>query len=245
MVYCWLVQALNVMMLLTLVYRFTHEHNFDYSKILPLVFFFNCFAMAMNFIYISRKLPELLRSWRKFDLDFPTIHNEASLSLKILSIFMTVAFIEHFASKVQDYDRASYCFDFYPTKFEAFTRSIIPKFFKVWPYSHPLGVYIVLTCFLSTVMWNFGDVFLITTFVAISGKLKKFNRKIVAARARYSDENFWREARLNYAALHEQVKSTNCVISCLVMISLLNDFYFVCNQALGALKLVSQTFVQD
>lgn len=237
MLYCCIVQTLNLIMLLTLLYYFIQEKKFDYAKMLPVIFFFNCFALAMNFFYISRKFPELISSWNKFDLEFP--ERKRSLkrtSSKVLALFMTLAFIEHFASKVQDYDSSTYCFQYFPTKFEAFTRSIIPKFFEVFPYSHPLGVYIVLTCFFSTVLWNFSDLFLIITFNAISQKLKKFNRKIVDLKSRHCDEKFWLHVRLNYVALHDQIKATNGVLSCLVMFSLLNDFYFICNQALGAFK---------
>lgn len=237
MLYCCIVQTLNIIVLLTLLYYCIRENTFNYAKMLPVIFFFNCFALSMNFFYISRKMPELIGSWKELDSEFSE-HKKSlkTASSKILAIFMTFAFFEHFASKFQDYDSATNCFQYFPTKFEAFARSIIPKFFEVWPYSHLLGVYIILTCFFSTVLWNFSDLFLIITFNAISKKLKKFNRKIVDLKSRHCDEKFWLHTRLNYVALHEKIKATNGVLSYLVMMSLLNDFYFICNQALGAFR---------
>lgn len=226
-------------MLLTLIYYFINEVNVDYGKLSSIFFFLNSLLVGFNFIYITKHLPQLMTTWNKLDEDFPDSADDSKSrnnSLKFISVFMICALIEHVLSKVEDYEAASICFDHYSTKFEAVVRNIIIVFFRVFAYCHTLGVYMVVTCFYSTVLWNIADVFLITVHIAIYVKLKKFNRKIVRMRFRHDDEDFWLNARQNYVALHEQVKATNSIISCLVMISLLNDFYFVCNQALGAFK---------
>lgn len=245
MLYCVLVDTCILIMMLTLIYYFinVNERNFDYGKIVPVIFFFNCFAIALNFVYIAKKIPNLMKAWSKLETDYLDPHNQnaekpRNLSKKILVAFMSVAFLEHLLSKVGDYEGATFCFDHYSTRFEAFTRNIIPIFFEVFSYNHLLGVYVVFTCFFSTVLWNFCDVFLIATHCIIHSKLKKFNEKISRMRFRHDDEKFWLNSRLNYEAIHQQVKATNHVISCLVMLSLLNDFYFSCNQILGAFKWV-------
>lgn len=237
MIYCFLVHTSIVIMMFTLIYYFINENKFDYGQLSSVIFFLDSYAIALNFIYIARKWPRLLHSWSKLELDFPDIrHDRNTNSWKILTMFMTLAFLEHFFSKVEDYEGATFCFDHYSTKFEAFTRNIIPFFFNVFSYNHLLGVYVVLTVVFSTVLWNFCDVFLITLFLVIYTKLKTFNQKVIKMRLRHDDKNFWIDARLNYVAIHEQVKATNHVISCLVMFSILNDFYFVCNQVLGAFR---------
>lgn len=239
MMYCLLVHVLIAVMLFTLIYYFIKMQNFEYSKIIPVIFFLNCFVMAINFVYITWKLPKLMKSWRKVELqvfDGKIDRKVERNSLRILTVFMVVAFVEHFLSKVEDYEQATFCFHFHQTRFEAFARSIIPKFFVVWPYSDFLGLYVIVTCFSSTVVWNFCDVFLITIFYLIFTKLKKFNLNIDAMKLSYGDEKFWSHARRNYTALHEQIRATNGVISFLLMVSMLNDFYFVCNQALGAFR---------
>jgi hypothetical protein len=180
-----------------------------------------------------------MTSWRITEETFPDSENDEEIetkSRKILGVFMTIAFIEHFISKAEDYESASFCFEYYSSRFEAFSRSIIPMFFKVFPYNHLLGFFVILTCFYSTVLWNFSDVFLITIFFSIFIKLKKFNRKIYRMKFRHGDEKFWEFSKLNYIAIHERIKETNNVIAFLVIFSLVNDFYFVCNQALGAFK---------
>lgn len=226
-----------MVMMLTLIYYFINESKFDYGNIVPLIFLLNSFVIALNFIYIARKWPNLLESWSKMEIDFPDIGQDRNTkSWRILAMFMTLAFFEHFFSKVEDYEGATFCFDHYTTKFEAFTRNIIPLFFNVFSYNHVLGVYVILTAVFSTILWNFCDVFLITIFFVIYTKLKKFNQNIVNMRSRHDDKNFWINARLNYVAIHEQVKATNHVISCLVVFSILNDFYFICNQVLAAFR---------
>lgn len=243
MVYCVLVDTCILMMMLTLIYYVLNENeqNFDYGKVVLIIFFFNCFVIALNFIFIARELPELMKSWSKLESDFLDPNNvevtvACTLTKKILPVFMTFAFLEHLLSKVEDYEGATFCFDHYSTRFEAFSRIIIPIFFDVFPYNHLLGVYVIFTCFFSTVLWNICDVFLITIHFVIYSKLKKFNEKIVQMRSRHGDEKFWLNSRLNYEAIHQQVKATNHVISCLVMIALFNDIFFSCNQILGAFK---------
>lgn len=236
---CLLVHTFIVIMLSTLVYYSVGViEKFDYGKFVEVIFFTNCLAIAVNFVVIGRKMPKLLKSWKKFESDFDGGENFNVHSWKILTVFMTIAILEHFLSKAVDYESASFCFHAHPTKFEAFSRAIIPTFFKVFPYHDLLAVYVILTCFLSTVLWNFSDVFLITIYFVIFIKLKKFNRKIDEMRFKHFDEKFWFKVRLNYFTIHEKIVETNCVISCLVMLSILNDFYFVCNQILGAFKCV-------
>lgn len=236
--HCLLVHISIIVMLSTLIYFFVIAgEKFDYGKIVAVIFFLNCFAIALNFVFIALKLPRLINSWNKVESDFPEGHNNNNGNTRnILAVFMTLAIFEHLLSKAVDYESASFCFHVHPTKFEAFSRSIIPTFFKIFPYNHLLAVYVILTCFFSTVLWNFSDVFLITIYFVIFTKLKKFNRKIVEMKFRHHEEKFWITARHNYIAIHEGVKKTNCVISSLVMFSILNDFYFVCNQILGAFK---------
>lgn len=237
MFYCLLVQTCIIILMLTIIYYFFVATKFEYNSILPIVFFLNSILIAITSIYISYKLPQLLDSWKQTELfDGPHGSKFGFRSKRLLAIFMIFAFFEHFVSKVLDFKSSSVCFDHYATKFEAFTRHIIPAFFRVFPYTHLSGVYVLLTCFYSTVLWNFSDVFLITISCIVYSKLRKFNRKIKAMKSHYDDKNFWRQSRLNFMAIHEQVKSTNYITSFLVMLSLLNDFYFICNQVLGAFK---------
>lgn len=234
--FCLLVQASIATMLLTLIYFNAVSEKFDYGKVVDVIFFTNCLAIAVNFVLISRKLPKLTASWRKFESEFGDGENCDGKSREIFIAFMIFAILEHLLSKAVDYESASFCFHVHPAKFEAFSRAIIPTFFKIFPYRNFLAVYVILTCFLSTVLWNFSDVFLITIYFIIFTKLKKFNRKIDEMRFKFCEEKFWFKARLNYFAIHERIMETNGVISCLVMLSILNDFYFVCNQILGAFK---------
>lgn len=240
MTYCILVHISILVMLLTLIYFFINDSDFNYGKIVAVVFFFNCLAIAINFTFVAKKLPIFLKSWDDFEAEFDANYPTKQNSTKTFYIFMCVAFMEHLFSKVEDYERASLCFDQYSTRFEAFSKSIIPKFFQVWPYSPSLGLYLIVTCFYSTVLWNFCDVFLISIFHVIYTKLRNFNRKMGTSKY---DKKLWNNARRNYVGLHEQIKLTNQIISSLLMLSMLNDFYFICNQALNALKWVTPIFL--
>lgn len=236
LIYCLAVQVSIVVMTLTLIYYFICEQSFDYGKVVPVVFFFNNLIIAINFVYITRKLSRLSESWRSVEAEFSDQKPNRDTT-RILIAFMAAAFVEHFLSKVEDFlSLPAICVDRYSTVFEALSRSIMPIFFIVFPYTHFAGAYVIFTCFFSTVLWSFADVFLIAICCVIYAKLKKFNRKIVEMRFRHDDGNFWRRARLNYVAIHEQIMETNGVVSLLLTIALLNDTYFVCIQILSALR---------
>ena len=237
MIYCLFVQSLILALLLTLIYYFIRERSFDFDKAVPIFFFSNSLLVAFNFIFIAHKMPQLLYSWTKLEREFDEdVDGELTKkTLKTVTSFSLAAFTEHVLSKIEDYEGATFCFNHYSTKFEGFTRNIIPIFFKVFDYNHFHGAYIILTCFFSTILWNFADIFLIAISFVISMKLKKFNRKIAEAGVQQHYEEFWRNTRLNYVAFHEQVKATSSVISSLLLLSLLTNCYFVCNQVLGAL----------
>jgi Trehalose receptor len=236
LIYCFTVQLSIVIMMLTLIYFFINEHSFDYGKVVPVVFFLLNLSIAINFVCITRKLSRLTESWERVESEFPDEQPNRTTT-RIFVAFMTAAFVEHFLSKVEDYlNLPEICLDRYSTKFEALSRSIMPVFFMVFGYSHFTGAYVIFTCFVSTVLWNFADVFLIAVFCVISTKLKKFNRKLVGMRFCHGDEKFWRRARLNYVAIHDQTHATNHDISPLLVLVLLGDTYMMCNQVLGALR---------
>lgn len=77
-----------------------------------------------------------------------------------------------------DYRRASLCFPYYPSKFSAFCQSIIPNFFKVISYNDFNGIYLLVTCFLSTIYWNFIDVFIIIVCYTLYKKFQMLNDKV-------------------------------------------------------------------
>lgn len=86
---------------------------------------------------------------------------------------------EHVLSKIADYERASFCFGHYESDLEAFLKSLIPIFFKIFNYSHFKGFFVMLICFYSTVLWNICDVFLIIICCIIYKKIHNLNQMII------------------------------------------------------------------
>lgn len=86
---------------------------------------------------------------------------------------------EHVLSKIADYERASFCFGHYENDLEAFLKSLIPIFFKIFNYSYFKGFFVMLICFYSTVLWNICDVFLIIICYIICNKIHNLNRMVI------------------------------------------------------------------
>lgn len=210
-----------------------------YERVVAVIFYVDCFMIAIIFGYISTKISRLLESWKNFEF---TNRDESGFreSQKFVIIFMSLAFCEHLLSKIVVYRDADVKVRLKNengiSMFQAFLTFINKSFFEIFPFSSAAGIYVILSCFYSTILWNFADCFLITIYLTITSKLKDFNKKIRESTQRYDDDSFWFASRNNFVALHEQIKLTNFIISPLVMITVLNDFYFICHQLLGAFK---------
>lgn len=239
MIYCLVLQACIILVLYTQIYGFIVDHNFNYGRVMPVVFYLDSLLISFNFVIIARNLPRLASSWNELDSKY---HDQVGKRkppksiLRALVAFGLAAFFEHFLSKVEDYEVASYCFHRHRSAFETFVRTILPTFYMAFNFNFFNGLFIVVISLFSTILWNFSDVFQITVFYGIYSKLRSFNKRIAAQENRHYDEQFWLEARMNYAAIHENVKSTNDIMSFTIALALVTDFYITCNQVLGAFK---------
>lgn len=241
-IYCLVLQACIILVLLTQIYGFIIDHNFNYGRVMPVVFYLDSLLISFNFVYIARNIPRLASSWNDLDKKYPEqVDNDTRPKriFKALVAFGLAAFFEHFLSKVEDYEVASYCFHRHKTGFETFVRTILPTFYMAFDFNFFNGLFIVVISFFSTVLWNFSDIFQITVFYGIYSKLRNFNKRIARQTNRHYDEQFWLDARMNYTAIHENVKSTNDVMSFTIALALVTDFYITCNQVLGAFKWVN------
>lgn len=197
--YSAIVQLSISTILFTLIHHAVNKtRSFDYKEFIPVIFFLNCLIISLTLASVARKINSLLQAWMNHNNnnsdDYDNYDNgviDASDikilgSRRILTAFMMTALIEHLLSKATDYEGTSRCFHRYNSSFEGFSRGIIPAFFQIFPYTHVLGAFIIVTCFYSTVIWNFGDVFLITVYYFIRYALKKFMNDVGKMKYRVS-----------------------------------------------------------
>lgn len=207
-----------------------------YERVVAVIFYGDCLMIALIFGYISMKLKDLFETWQKFELEFGDESGFES-SRVFVFIFMSLAFVEHLLSKFVVNEIAELEWrNETSTKFEAFSTLINRSFFELFPFTNFGGIFAILACFYSTILWNFADCFLITVYVTMTIKLQSFNNKIRGMNCCFDDSNFWYTIRRNFIGIHEQIKITNSTISPLVMMTVLNDFYFICHQLLAAFK---------
>lgn len=202
-----------------------------YERIVAVIFYADCFMIAVVFGYISSHFSRLIESWRNFEFQF---HDESGFggSSRFIIIFMSLALGEHLLSKFVVFEDAQGS----DGMFEAFATLINKSFFEIFPFSPIAGIFVIVTCFYSTILWNFADCFLITVYLTLTAKVKNFNETLRESSCQYHDNVFWYATRHNFVRLVNQIKLTNTIISPLVMITVLNDFYFICHQLLGAFK---------
>jgi hypothetical protein len=231
MLYSSLVMTSIVFMIFPLLIDPIIEINI-YERVVAVIFYVDCLMIAIIFGYISTQLSRLLESWQNYEFQYRDESGFASS--KFVFIFMSLAFCEHLLSKFVVLKDAQSRVGI-PT-FEAFSTLINKSFFEIFPFSPVAGTFVIVACFYSTILWSFSDVFLIVVFLTLTSKIKNFNNTLCESSSHFHDSNFWFMTRNNFFGLAEQIRLTNSVISPLVMITVLNDFYFICHQLLGAFK---------
>lgn len=236
--FCLLLQISFVLILCCQCYELFIDQSFNYGKFIPVMWYLNSLLISINFVHIARNIKPLLSSWSKLENQYPDKKSPRTSKRisRALLCFGLFALFEHFLAKVEDYEVASFCFHRHQSKLEALARTNVPSFFMIFTFNRLNGVFILLISLFSTILWNFSDVFLITTFYVIFLKLQKFNRKTARLKFLHRNGRFWLDTRLKFIAIQELVKVTNALLSFGLVQSLLTDFYITCNQALGAFK---------
>lgn len=77
------------------------------------------------------------------------------------------------------------------------------------------------------------DLFIMLISIALSTRFEQMNHRLNRARDKHLDELFWYNTRMNYAQLTELVEMVDGYLSNLILLSSLNNLYFICFQLLN------------
>ncbi|KAK0085894.1 hypothetical protein PV325_004288 [Microctonus aethiopoides] len=102
-------------------------------------------------------------------------------------------------------------------------------------YNIVLGLFLFVVSNIATFTWNFTDLFIMLISTALAERYKTLNENLNTATLDHSIVD-WSEFRKNYACLSTLVKRTDNDVSPIILLSFVNNLYFICLQLLNGDK---------
>ncbi|KAF7988090.1 hypothetical protein HCN44_007584 [Aphidius gifuensis] len=97
-----------------------------------------------------------------------------------------------------------------------------------WRFAAVLFLYIINK--VSTIQWNFTDVFIVVVATGLAEKYKYLNKSVIKSLRKERNEIYWLQCREKYAKLSDLVKETDKTISPLIFLSYFINLYIICIQ---------------
>lgn len=120
---------------------------------------------------------------------------------------------------------------------EGYIRSNMPQLFHIFPgYSIVKAIGVMTFNLYCTFIWNFMDLFIIVISVGLSRKFNQVYISLFVNRNNKCSEFYWKYHRKSYKELVELLGSVDSCVSNLVLLSFLNNLFFICIQLFNGLK---------
>ncbi|XP_046808422.1 gustatory receptor for sugar taste 61a-like [Lucilia cuprina] len=212
---------------------------------LGIVFFYMSFIISINFLNLARNWPQLIQYWTRIDLLFlmpPYKPPKWSLRKQLYTLligFWITALVEHclfYASGYYNFrmrrihchpDEEKYSFKDY------IQLDIFTDIFIYFPYNIFVAVYAFFLSGTFTFLWNFLDFFIMCISLGLATRFQQFNTRIEVLAGCYVPDAVWYKIRREHIILCEFMEKVNDQISTIVLLSSLNNMYFICNNLLN------------
>ncbi|XP_034232225.1 gustatory receptor for sugar taste 64e-like [Thrips palmi] len=106
----------------------------------------------------------------------------------------------------------------------------------LFPYSPMLLVVIQALNTAATFMWNYNDLFIMLTSIAIAQRFKLLNQKLHDSPREEKTVTFWKRAREMYNSLAVLTREVDKILCVQILFSFMNNLYFICMQLLRTVK---------
>ncbi|XP_037908137.1 gustatory receptor for sugar taste 64a-like [Hermetia illucens] len=113
--------------------------------------------------------------------------------------------------------------------------------FVIIPYNLPFGIGSMVVNFLFTFMWNYMDLFIVMVSLGLSSRFQQINHRIEALAGREVSEATWMEIRHHFVLLCELLEAVDETMSGIILLSSINNLYFICYQLLNILQKLRYT----
>ncbi|XP_076270010.1 gustatory receptor for sugar taste 64e-like isoform X1 [Rhynchophorus ferrugineus] len=202
----------------------------------------NTFA-AVHFIYLAKKWEKILKEFSYVEMsmrDYATNKNAKRVNILTAIFFMFFGMIEHVLFILTNLQHSLSCknYDKYPV--EIYFGAAFPQWFTIVNYSHWAAVLVEFTNCISTFTWNFTDLFIILISLSLREKFNQISNRI--KQYKNPPMKFWKEIREDYYKVSYLTKVVDVQIAGLVLISFINNIFFLCIQLYNSIKIAIKMY---
>ncbi|KAH8298647.1 hypothetical protein KR018_008563 [Drosophila ironensis] len=207
--------------------------------------FFGCVLSAyVVFIRLARRWPPLIRLWTKTEMVFtrpPYEMPKRNLSRRVQLAAMAIIGLslgEHALYQVSAIlsftRRVNICKNITETAtFDNYIQRNYDYVFQVLPYSPIVAALVLLINGACTFVWNYMDLFIMMISKGLSYRFEQITARIGKLEHQEVNESTFIQIREHYVKLCELLEFVDSAMSSLILLSCVNNLYFVCYQLLN------------
>ncbi|XP_012159838.2 gustatory receptor 5a for trehalose-like [Ceratitis capitata] len=213
----------------------------EVKNISPLVFHVNALLVAICFLRLAVKWPQLMLKWQRVERQLPPHQmwrDREALALrvhKVTFVLITLALTEHLLSVVSGIHFAIHCSP-NSDPIKSFFIAVSPHTFLIFNYSTWLAWCGKLLNVLNTFGWSYMDVFLMIIGLGLSSLFGQVQNSLNRVKGKTMPEAYWTRTRLQYRLICDLIEQVDGVVSGMIMLSFANNLFFVCIQLLKSIN---------
>ncbi|XP_001997418.2 gustatory receptor for sugar taste 61a [Drosophila grimshawi] len=219
------------------------EGGINAKNIVGVVFFSSGMIICLNFISLARGWSRLIVPWNGIDIIMlfpPYAPTKRSLRFKLLITGCTLGCLtlaEHclyYASSYYNYSMQFLNCQANVTRvpLRGYMNKEFAGFFDNMPYNFIFIFYSFFLNFTFTFIWNFMDTFIILISIGLAQRFQQFATRVLSLANRHVTDAVWHELRMHHILLCELMDLVEANMSHIVLLSCLNNIYFICNKLL-------------
>ncbi|EDV39560.1 uncharacterized protein Dana_GF10085 [Drosophila ananassae] len=207
--------------------------------------FFGCVLTAyVIFIRLARRWPQLIKLWTKTELVFTKAPYEIpkrNLSRRVQLAGLAIIGLslgEHAMyqiSAILSYKRRiEFCRNITEVaSIDNYIKKNYDYVFQILPYNLVIAYLLLLVNGALTFVWNYMDLFIMMISKGLSYRFEQITERINKLEHQEVSESIFIQIREHYVKMCELLEMVDSVMSSLILLSCVNNLYFVCYQLLN------------
>ncbi|KAH8371103.1 hypothetical protein KR093_006241 [Drosophila rubida] len=221
-----------------------YQGGINSRSLVSLVFYISGLIICLNFISFARCWHRLIVPWNEIDIIMlfpPYAPTKMTLRLKLLITGCAIYFlfvVEHglyYASAYTNYHmHVLHCQpNVTEILFSGFMKREFADIFEMLPYNPLFIFYAFFLTGTFSFISNFVDTFIILISLGLAQRFKQFAKRVSRLKNRHVPDALWHELRQHHILLCELMDLADANMSSIVLLSCLNNIYFICNRLLS------------
>ncbi|XP_034481334.1 gustatory receptor for sugar taste 61a [Drosophila innubila] len=221
-----------------------YQGGINSRNMVSLVFFMSGLIICLKFICFARCWHRLIIPWNDIDIIMlfpPYAPTKRSLRRKLLitgCLLGCLTLIDHclyYASSYYNYRmHIIHCHtNVTEIPFSGYMKREFADIFEILPYNSIFIFYAFFLNWTFNFIWSFLDTFIILISIGLAQRFKQFAQRVLKLTNRQVPDALWLELRKHHILLCELLELVDANMSGIVLLSSLNNIYFICNRLLN------------